>query len=227
MIHLRELCERSRNSSLSEAWGSQGTGKPQWHILHGNGHGGRPGPHDQHRPTTLSKEKETFISHKSSCLERKAQILFPYQNQCHEHLGEWDAVHYAFWLLVFRSHYFLSQSHCKETKLCNLDISQWRNVPLKAGHSLAAMGSEKSRFPGVRDKLIECINTRPTASRQEAQTAQQGLQGTHWYLLYLAIWSLYKPLDKKHVGSSKSDQRRPISRPRPSKNHHLLGFSAE
>lgn len=78
---------------------------------------------------------------------------------------------------MFRSHYFLSQSHCKETKLRYLDISQWTNIPLKAGNSLAAMGSEKSRFPVVRNQLIECVNTCPTANGAEAQRLPAGAPG--------------------------------------------------
>lgn len=39
----------------------------------------------------------------------------------------------------------------------------------KAGNSLAAMGSEKSRFPIVRNQLTEGINTCPIVNGQEAQ----------------------------------------------------------
>ena len=125
--------------------GSQGTDKPQQLILQQRWSWRQiwtswptsPATCECAAPPPRWRKENIPLSQKHAFRTGKHRILFPHQNRYHEHLGAWDAVHYAFWSLVFRWHYFLSQSHCKETKPCYLGTFQLRDkVALEAGNSL-------------------------------------------------------------------------------------------
>lgn len=145
---------------------------------------------------SLDKIKHSSLT-KAWIYDRKAQILFPHQSQRHEHPGVWDAVHYAFWSLVFLSHYFLSQSHCKETKLCYLASFQQRDkVPWKqAIVSSSCHWNWKLKLSSCRQSASWGVNT-PTLpmDRKLRETAPSKALKAHAGISLFGCWeSLQTP----------------------------------
>lgn len=204
MLISESFVKESRNSSLCFM---HGEAKVQTNhsdmFCSRDGPGDWSGPPDHqpsntctHSPSALTGENKTFLSHKSMNLRQiyeftKAQILFPHQSQHHEHPGVWDAVHYAFWSLVFLSHYFLSQSHCKETKLCYLATFQRRdNVPWKqAIVSSSCHWNWKLKLSSCRQSASWCVNT-PTLpmDRKLRETAPSKALKAHAGISLFGCW---------------------------------------
>lgn len=69
-MQLRELCERKQKLLFVLYMGKQ----RQRQTMEAD-RDQQPSNTDVHRPTTLSKENETFISHKSTCLGQESTNL--------------------------------------------------------------------------------------------------------------------------------------------------------